>query len=111
MSYQSLFHKVKSNYLTLGLVGIIAVSPLSVNCHRLDSSEEPEQKEKSNLTHITFDNFGKYDLPNNEDYAGITSGDFDGDGDVDIAILNNYSHKFRIIENKIPQKQKAEAGN
>ncbi|MGV8172408.1 MAG: hypothetical protein ACP5OA_06980 [Candidatus Woesearchaeota archaeon] len=58
----------------------------------------------------SFDTFGEKNQPYNggvnyNKFCGMTSGDFDGDGDIDIAIMDLYGN-LQIYDNKMPQKNK-----
>ena len=90
--------------LASGLMGIALSS-----CGKYDQ----ERPATSNYTTETgsFDSFGPYyqatDNPNHDQLA-IATGDFDGDGDIDVFLGyrdNREGLYFVLYENKIPQKK------
>jgi len=54
----------------------------------------------------SFNNFGKSINSGSGGLADFEAADFDGDGDIDIAV--NYGGTICIYENEIPQKNKLE---
>ena len=82
--------------LSLGLAGLLT------GCG--EEGREVEKKEGSlSSGEHSFTNFG-YHFIHKVHSENIATGDFDGDGDIDIAITD-YSGNLIIYENKIPQKR------
>jgi hypothetical protein len=94
--------------LTVLTLGALAFGGLT-GC---ESKGKAFRMDEENLGNgFSFSNFKEYRGINSGEgsYGGIsiTSADFDGDGDIDIATMSAYG-TLTIYENKIPQKVRAQ---
>lgn len=98
-SYQDLKRNLVRN-ITNGLVGLVIAG-----CAQNQSSSNLPEQPTPRAERYTFSNFTKYH-DSGIDYrtGGICSGDFDSDGDIDLAIVT--SEQILLYENTMPQKNR-----
>jgi|SRR3972149_3922970 len=91
--------KTLRNFLAIGAIGFIGNPTIPV----VDYEPQPQRQQQTES--YSFDMFGptKAGVPLSI-RTTVTSGDFDGDGDIDIAVVDGLHNRFIIYENKMPQK-------
>jgi hypothetical protein len=93
----------------IGALGLAGCESKSGHLYKAQQNATPTTVSvDNNAPAYTFNDFGHLRTPKQKyglDDASITSADFDGDGDMDIAIVRSSGAMF-IYENKMPQKNK-----
>lgn len=102
---------IKSKLRNYVAVPVLGLASLIVGCSEETTpiATEPQKMEQKKTANY-FTNFGEYTMGNSASGTtmGVSSGDFDGDGDQDIAIvtyIGNGDVRLIIIENKMEQKR------
>ncbi|MBS3135989.1 hypothetical protein J4401_03440 [Candidatus Woesearchaeota archaeon] len=85
------------------IVGISAIA--LTGCEKgMSPAQAPEAEIEKKLNRYSFDDFSMLYVRPDGRNADMKLGDLDGDGDLDIAIIDD-TGTLKIYENRIPQKK------